>query len=399
MTVVNIELPSKSIPPDRFSLFELGFRPFFLLAGLAAILLIAGWVLLLISDSVLNNYYGLALWHGHEMVFGFAVAVIAGFLLTAVRNWTNVQTVKGPGLAALVLLWLLGRVVAFFPDMLPAWLIALVDLAFLPLLAVALAIPILRSNKKPQLAFVVVLLLMFGANFMMHLNLLEITASGNEAGMNLAMNCVLLIIVIMAGRVVPFFIEKGAPGATPRKWPWLERLALATMLLFMLGVLFEVNDNVIALLAAIAALVHGLRLWGWHSKHLWQVPLLWVLLLGYAWLVLGFVLTLFVYLGLLTPMLALHAFAAAIGVLCLGMMSRVALGHTGRLLQPAKVMAWAFALINLAMLLRVSGPLFVPALEHLAVMGAAILWIAAFAIFIWIYAPILIRARVDGKPG
>ncbi len=399
MTVINIESPNSAIPPDRFSLFELGFRPFFLLAGLAAVLMIAGWLMMLVNVVDINTYYGPALWHGHEMIFGFTAAVIAGFLLTAVRNWTNVQTLRGPALVCLVLLWLLGRVLVFLPALLPMWLIALVDLAFLPILAVALTLPIVRANKKPQLVFVAILLLMFVANLMLHLDVMGITSGSIEVGMGLALNCVLLIIAIMAGRVLPFFIEKGAPGAKPRKWPGLEKSALALMIIFMLAALMSAETWIMSLVALAAAFVHGLRLWGWHARELWRLPLLWVLLLGYAWLVLGFVLTALVGVGWVAPMLALHAFSAAIAVLIMGMMARVALGHTGRLLQPRGVMAWAFALINLAMLVRVFGPLFIPALENLVVMAAGVLWIVAFTIFVWVYTPLLIRARVDGKPG
>ena len=167
----------------------------------------------------------------------------------------------------------------------------------------------------------------------------------------------------------------------------------------LLAELVQIDARVIAMIAVLAAFVHGARLWGWYSRRVWAVPLLWVLILGYAWLVLGFALQALAQFGWIAAPPALHAFAAAIGVLSLGMMSRVALGHTGRLLQPARVMTWAFASINLAMLLRVFGPLLLPALASFAIVGAGLLWLAAFAIFVWVYWPILIRARVDGRPG
>ena len=174
MTLIPIESHNKPIPLDRFSLFELGFRPFFLLAGLAAIALLGWWLLILITGAEFDNYYGLALWHGHEMVFGFAAAVIAGFLLTAVRNWTNLQTLKGPALVGLALLWLAGRLFTLLPALLPMWLIAVVDLAFFPALAVSLAVPIVRANKKPQLILVVLLTLLFVANLLIHLTMLDV---------------------------------------------------------------------------------------------------------------------------------------------------------------------------------------------------------------------------------
>jgi len=399
MSLINIESLQKPIPQNRFSLFELGFRPFFLAAAVVAVVLMLWWQGLLLSLLDADVYYGAAIWHSHEMVFGFAVAVMAGFLLTAVRNWTKVQTLKGPWLAAIVILWLAGRLLPLFSTMLPPWVIAIVDSAFLPLLALFLAIPILRANKRPQLIFVAMLMLMLVGNIMVHLELLGFVVSSAEMGITLAMNTVVLMIVIMAGRVFPMFTKTGAPGAVPRKWPWLEKLAIVSMLLLLIAELLYPQAWLLTALAGIAALAHAARLWGWHSRLVWSVPLLWVLHLGYAWLVLAFALKALLITGALEPVLATHSIAAAIVVLCLGMMSRVALGHTGRALIPADSMAWAFAFINLAMVARVLVPMFVPGWSATAMIASAGLWLIAFALFVHTYLPILIRARVDGQPG
>ncbi|HHJ80008.1 MAG TPA: NnrS family protein, partial [Candidatus Tenderia electrophaga] len=164
MSLINIESLQQPIPQNRFSLFELGFRPFFLAAGVVAVVLMLWWQGLLFAVVDADAYYGDVIWHSHEMIFGFVVAVMAGFLLTAVRNWTKIQTLKGGWLAALVLLWLAGRLLPLFAAILPPWLIAIIDTAFLPLLALCLAIPILRANKRPQLIFVAMLMLMMVAN-------------------------------------------------------------------------------------------------------------------------------------------------------------------------------------------------------------------------------------------
>ena len=399
MTILNISSPGKQVPPERFSLFELGFRPFFLLAGLAAAVLMMTWVVVMASDAAFDSYYGRVGWHGHEMLFGFAVAVIAGFLLTAARNWTGVQTLKGIGLVGLVVLWLLARLAALFPQVLPLWLIALLDLAFIPVLAVALAVPILKANKKPQLIFVAVLSVMFVANLLVHLQLLGVTSATFDIGITLAMNCVLLIIVIMAGRVVPFFTERGAPGSVQKKWPWVERLAIGSVVALLLLESLVPLPGLVALALGVAAIIHAVRWWGWYSKLIWPVPLLWVLHLGYLWLVLGFALKSMALMGIASDVLALHALAAAISVLCLGMMARVALGHTGRKLEIARLMVWAFALLNIAMVVRVLGPMLVPGMALQVVVFSGVLWALAFSIFLLIYIPILIRARVDGQPG
>ena len=364
-----------------------------------AVVLMLWWQGLLLSVLDADTYYGAAVWHSHEMVFGFAVAVIAGFLLTAVRNWTNVQTLKGPWLAAIVMLWLAGRLLPLFSTMVPSWLIALVDSVFLPLLALFLAIPILRAKKRPQLIFVAMLMLMLLGNIMVHLELLGITENSAEAGVTLAMNTVVLIIVIMAGRVFPMFTKNGAPGAQPRKWQWLEKIAIVSVIALLVVELVHPQARLLTALAGVAALVHAARLWGWYSRLLWSVPLLWVLHLGYAWLVLGFALKALLISGVIDPVLAIHAIAAAIAVLSLGMMSRVSLGHTGRPLIAADSMTWAFVFINLAMVARVLAPMFVPGWSAAATIISAGLWLIAFVLFVYTYLPVLSRGRVDGKQG
>ena len=399
MTLINSDALQNPIPPQRFSLLALGFRPFFLLAGIAAIGLMLWWVAVLLSLVRVGGYYSAIGWHSHEMIFGFATAVLAGFLLTAVRNWTGVQTLKGMWLAALVGLWLAARVLPLLVTDLPPWLIAAVDLAFLPLLTVSLAVPILRGKKRPQLIFIALLALMFLANLLVHLELLGVTQDGARSGIGLGINTLLLIITIMAGRVLPMFTKNGAPGAEPRRWPWLEKTTIAVMLALLLVELVYPAPWLIAVLAASAVLAHAARLWGWYSRLIWAVPLLWVLHLGYSWLVLGFVLKVLATLGMVEAVPAMHAFAAAISVLCLGMMSRVALGHTARPLVAAGVMAWAFVLINLAMAVRVWVPIVALEWGALANFISAGLWLLAFAVFVFVYMPILSRARLDGQPG
>lgn len=369
------------------------------MAGLAALGLISLWLLTVSGRIDLDTYYGQIGWHSHEMVFGFAVAVIAGFLLTAVRNWTNVQTLHGPWLGALVGAWLLGRIAPVLPGV-PPGLVAICDLTFLPLLAAAVAVPIIRSNKKPQLIFVAVLSLLFTSNLLVHLQWLGVTADTASLGITLGINTVVLLIVIMAGRVFPFFTVRGAPGAKSQTWPWVERLAFASLLLFMATELIIPQSLLLVPLAIFAAVVHSIRCWGWFSRGVWKVPLLWVLYLGYSWLVLGLCFKALAVLTWLPQTLALHALAATIGVLCLGMMARVALGHTGRLLQPAKTIVVAFAVINVAMLVRVFGPLFVAVDKVMnVVIIAGLLWLIAFSIFVVIYFPMLVKARIDGQPG
>ena len=215
--VTNIDDP-ESRPVPRFALFELGFRAFFLFAGITALLLVPLWVYAYVRGHLEFGYYSALTWHSHEMIFGYAAAVIAGFLLTAVRNWTNIQTPRGVALASLVALWLAGRVVPFFSGVMPHWSIAVVDMAFLPVLAVTLSVPLLRSRQKHNLVFLFVLAALTVANIMVHLQILGITEATAKHGIYFAVYLIVLLIAILGGRVIPFFTEKGIVGARIRRW-------------------------------------------------------------------------------------------------------------------------------------------------------------------------------------
>ncbi len=401
MALVSIEESKQTSPSKGFALFALGFRPFFLSAGVFAVIFMGLWLASLQGAIATPGEIPAVAWHGHEMLFGYAVAVIGGFLLTATQNWTSIPMPKGGPLAALFALWLAGRVLPYLP--VPYLLAACVDLLFLPLLLVAVLRPVLRVKQVRNYAFSVMLLGLTAANALFQAAALGLDPAYAMAGLSLALYLIVLMIVVMGGRVIPYFIERRL-NSTTQKWTAVEWLAPATAIA-LLAVLFaaqltQVGQALPALLAAAAAIVHGIRLAGWHDKRLWGVPLLWVLYLGYGWLVVGFALDALHAAGWVPPFLALHAYATGgIGVLTLGMMSRVSLGHTGRMLEAPRIMPWVFGLINLAAAVRVFGPLLLP--EHVTVLhqlGGG-LWMASFAVFVAIYGPMLWHRRADGKPG
>jgi len=386
--------------PSSFNLFALGFRAFFVFAGLAALVLMAlkGKSL---SGSSIDSYYGALLWHGHEMIFGYAGAVIAGFLLTAVGNWTGQVILSGRSLGCLCLLWVYGRILPFFADSLPHGLIAAVDLAFLPALAVVIGMPIVRAKKYPNLVFVAVLALMAVANVLIHAEALGVSETGALLGTKVALALVILLIIVLAGRVFPFFTERRLPGATPRRSPTLERWCIGSFMgWFAADALFP-EAILSGVLALLAAGLHALRLVGWYDRRIWTVPLLWILFLGYGWIVLGLILQAFTaFFGWVMPFIAIHAFTVGgIGVLTLGMMARVSLGHTGRPLQAPNVIVASFVLINAAALIRVLLPVVDPSWYSSFVMLSLLLWISAFALFLYVYSSILIAPRADGRPG
>ena len=398
MALIPMEDLQPRPPLTGWAPFALGFRPFFLAAGVYAVLLMALWLLVLrgnLTPGGLSPF----VWHGHEMVFGFAVSVIAGFLLTAARNWTGIPTPSGMPLAMLFLLWLAGRLSFLIPG-LPTGLVAAVDLAFLPALALALALPILKARQLHNFPFPIMLLALTAANALVHAEALGGTSGTARLGLHLAVYVVVTMIVVMGGRVIPSFTDNKL-NTRARRWKTIERLVPVATLAALASALIAPTSPVTAILAAIAAAVHAIRLAGWYTHKVWSVPLLWILHLGYAWIVFGFALLALSAAGLSTPAVnALHAFTAgAIGALTLGMMARVSLGHTGRMLEPAPLMTRAFVLINLAALIRVVLPLFFPGVYMQIMTAAGLAWVVAFGLFVVVYAPMLLRPRVDGKPG
>ena len=381
-------------------LFALGFRPFFLLSGLFAILSIALWVPTFVGWLSLNSYYDQIGWHSHEMIFGYTAAVIAGFLLTSVRNWTEMTTPQGSSLAALTLTWCLGRIMPFFPSALSAELIALVDLSFLPALAVGIGVPLVRRGDRRNLLFLPLIAVFWLANILVHLALLGFVPNLAHKAVILGLNLVVLLIVIMGGRVIPFFTERALQAVRIKRWKAIEWLAIISVIAFTLAEFFFIDLRVAAVFAGVAAIANGIRLGGWYTYRYWRVPLLWVLHLGYGWIVAGFMLKAGSALGVIPPQFTVHAFSlGAIGVLTMGMMARVSLGHTGRPLKVGAGMVIAFAAVNLAAVTRGLLPILQPQWFPQLVILSGVLWLVAYAIFIVVYVPVLLQPRLDGKLG
>lgn len=406
MTVIQIN-QDPPIAEKTFSLFALGFRPFFLFAAISAVLLMLNWVMGFINGWSISTQYPVYSWHSHEMVFGYTVAVIAGFLLTSVRNWTGVDTPSGKPLAALLLLWLAGRILPLTPiDML--WL-SVIDIAFLPVLAISIAVPIIRVKQWNNLFFVPLLLLLATANAAFHAGIMNLLFDGVKFGLFGGLALIVVLLVIMGGRVIGFFIERGL-NLPPRKIKGLDSTLVVMTFISMLGQ-FVMPVDILFYIVVITSVLHVIRMISWHHRGIWRVPLLWILYTGYGWLTIGFILNAIEVWGMSNPALpavdvlrhqslVIHAFTAgAIGVITLGMMSRVTLGHTGRAMQSHIVMNAAFALINLAVVVRVFLPMFMPSLTLNWIELSGGLWALAFFLFLIIQGPMLIKARVDGRAG
>jgi uncharacterized protein involved in response to NO len=380
--------------PITLQPFALGFRPFFLCAaGWAAFGLLL-WLLVYRGVFQRPLYFDPITWHAHEMVFGFTSAVIAGFLLTAAQNWTGHPTPKGKWLAALCGLWLAGRLAPLCPAI-PNLLVMSLDLLFFPALIAALA-PSLLKGKKHNAIFPLMLLGLTAANGMVHLQTIGITKSTAPLGLHLGVYLLLLMILVMSGRVFPFFTEKGIPGAVIKRWPMLDRIAIACFIVLAAAKLSAQPALAVKIIAGVTAIVHLIRLGTWWHRGVLLRPMIWVLHIGYAWIIVGFILMAFP----VSPFAALHALTAGgIGVICLGMMTRVARGHTGRPIVADTWVIASFLLVNAAALLRVGGTL--TGNEHYvrAITFSGAMWVGAFALFLLAHGKMLMQSRPDGKTG
>jgi uncharacterized protein involved in response to NO len=398
------DVTSKGAAPDSsLPVLANGFRPFFLLAALYAVVLVPLWLAVLSGKLAPSTYLPPITWHAHEMTWGFVTAVVAGFLLTAVGNWTQRETATGAALAGLVLLWLAGRLAMLFAGVLPRGVPAAVDLAFLPVLAIVLARPLLAAQNRRNFVMLAILTALFAANLVVHLEGLTLLPSGSSRLASLlSVDLIVLLILLIGGRVFPMFTRNATGVVTIRNIPWLDRSCVAAMVgLLVVDVVTAQTGRLAAGVAGVVGLLAAARAAHWGARHSLREPLLWVLHAGYAWLVVGLLLRAMAgLLGVPVSSGATHALTVgAIGTLTLGMMARVALGHTGRMLVAPSSMTAAFVAITLAALARVLGPWLVPGQYLVGLVAAGIFWVLAFAVFLAAYSPMLCRPRVDGRPG
>ena len=386
-------------------LFSHGFRPFFLLAGMyAAFTIPASLAFYLGMGSDWLGDWPPNLWHAHEMIFGYAVAVIAGFLLTAAPSWQKSAALAGGKLALLVFIWLVGRLVLWGVGLVPAWLAALVDLSFIPALMI-LGLPGLWTLRGQRHGvFLVILGLLFAANLLFH----AATAGyiTGDPGLYLGVDMLALLITILGGRVTPGFTrgalenKRKGMGDAVTVSPRLGALAIGAVALmtiadFIANLLptLEIIAPLAALAALAAAAVMVWRMAGWATRHILDQPIVWVLHLGYGWLAAGLALKGLAGLGMLEVASAIHALTiGAIGTMTLAIMTRAGLGHTGRTIVAAPMTVAAYLLISLAAVARLVG-------TEPAMIPAATAWTAAFAGFVIVYAPIFLKPRLDDPPG
>lgn len=399
-----MQILDQAVENQTLPLFRLAFRPLFLCGAAFSVLAMLLWSLTLAGGLAFRPYGGGLFWHSHEMLFGFVAAIVVGFLLTAVQNWTAMPSLRGPKLALLFALWLLPRLL-ILSDACPWWLLLPLDLAFLPMAGYWLAKPLIAVGQTRNLFFVPILILLSAANLLMHLSVVLGISSLQSHGYLAAIWLVILLMSVLGGRVIPFFTANGTGKPKVEALPWLEWGCLgSTWLAFIIyasGLAQFLQPTMLAGLLAVCALCHAIRCARWRFGSTLAVPLLWSLHLAYWFIPIGLALMALSYAtAWLALSTAFHAVTVgAMGGMILSMMARVSLGHTGRLLQPPKLMSFAFALMVFAALVRVFGQWLLPQYWHGVIALSAAAWLVAYCCFVGCYFAVLTQPRVDGRPG
>jgi uncharacterized protein involved in response to NO len=375
------------------------FRPMFLAAGTWAIVAIAVWLAMFLGYLQLPTRFDPLAWHIHEMLFGFVMAAVGGFLLTAIPTWTGRLPVRGRALALLAGLWLLGRIACLISADLPAWLAVVADLSFPVVLLAVAAREIIVGRSWRNLPITVLLAGFIIADLLMHLESLGMSGPSG-LGWRLGLAAPILLISVVGGRIIPNFTRnwliKRHSARLPAAHSNADRAAVGLLCAGLIIWAVLPNFRVAGMILVIAAIVNAWRLARWVGGSTWAEPLLFILHLGYAWVVIGIALLGLSILDAEVPVAsAIHALTAgAIGTMILAVMPRVTLGHTGRDLTANRATVSIFVLISAAAITRVAASWDLDDMMILLALSA-VSWIAAFGLFEIVYGPILVGCHVN----
>ena len=382
-------------------IFTAPMRPFFLAAALHAFLTVPSWLIMYFGILPSPGAFEGTAWHLHEMLFGYTAAVIAGFIMTAVPNWTGTKPPKGIPLAILFLLWLAARLTNWLPLHLPIPILLLIDGLFLVCLAIWVTNRLVRSGNYRNLIVAAILWIFALANILHQLEQLDVYIVEYFQPHLVALNCVIALIVIIGGRITPTFtrnaLRRQGDDFTVRDADLRDKAAILLMFLAILGEIFAADTMALDIIFVLAGMVVASRLIGWGTIKVLNQPILWILHLAYGWVALGlFLKGMSGFADWLDPSFALHALGiGGIGSMTLAMMTRAALGHTGRPLVVHKLIVLAYVLISFAAVLRMAAPYSGHGLAGLVVLASALGWSVAFGCFLYVYWPILTQQRVS----
>ena len=387
---------------NKLSMFNLGFRPFFLGAAIFSVITITLWSAIYDFQFLvpINNISKFQ-WHAHEMIYGYSMAVIAGFLLTAVRNWTGVQTLHGAALFLLFGLWAIARVLFLFGTQFLC-IAAYFDIAFALYLGFSVAYPIIQVKQWRQLAILTKIVLLTIGNVCFYLGAFNYIDNGIQWGIYGGLYIIIGLIMTIGRRVIPFFIERGVDYEVKLfNSRWIDISNIVLILVFFISELFLSNQVLTTIMAFGLFITNSIRLYFWHTPGIWKNPLLWSLFVSLLFIDIGFLLFGLIYFIGISRFIAIHALAfGGIGIITLSMMSRVSLGHTGRNINsPSGLIKYALIILSVGAIVRVCFPLINTDYYLTWIAISQVLWITSFLLFIIVYAPILSKASIDDQPG
>ena len=388
---------------QEFSVFEIPFRPFFILAAISSLFYMTIWTLFYTFKLPLNfENISPTMWHAHEMLFGYTIAVIAGFLLTVEKYWLGKNIDKRSILVTLVILWIAARVLISLTLItnIPYEIGAVFDCIFMIVLTIRVTYPILNSRAWDKIGLVAHIAIIAAANIVFYLGLFGLVSNGQYLGVYSALYLIISIILLMGRRMIPIFIRNGIGFKfDPKNWRVIDILSMVFFVAFFILDLFFANPKAVSIVSGILVLIYSIRLYGWYSNKIWSKPLLWVLFVGYSWITIGFALKFFSLFLNISDFLSLHSFTyGGIGIMTIGFMSRVVLGHTGRnVFDPPKILFWIFSILFAGAIVRVFFPLIDISNYQIWIAASQFLWIVSFLIFTVVYLPMLLSPRIDDK--
>lgn len=393
-----INITDKSVEEKIPPLLRLGFRPFFLLGSIYAIIAVVIWVWAFQTGQ--PNYLNVPAlwWHVHEMLFGFSMAIVAGFVLSAVQNWTGVKGTSDKRLGFIVLLWLLPRVLFWTPA--PLWLISSIEAVFMLAIAYEVGFRVIKTKGVRNFFFIPLFLIAIAANFASYATIKGMPPFTSAAVWESMLWWFTLLISVMGARVIPFFTARRFQFEKAQPMMWLEALCnIPLAMLFILSFFPLTSAEISPYLMVIAGFAQLVRMARWKGHKTLSEPLVWSLHAGYLCIPVSLLIRGFASNGFISHT-AIHLFAiGALGGVILAMIARVTMGHTGREIYKGPVMWPAFSAIILAAIVRSVGVIIFPEYMIDMINIAAVLWAFAFGLFVWHFAPMLCKKRVDGHPG
>lgn len=388
---------------NNFSIFESAYRPFFILATVSSLFYMTLWTAFYTFKLRLNfENISPTMWHAHEMLFGYAIAVITGFMLTIEKYRFGDLISKKSALIILIILWILARVfisLTLITDI--SWKTgAVLDCLFILILTIRISYPVIRGKDREKTGLAAHMALITISNVVFYLGVLGLLPDGQRWGVYSALFLVVSTILLMGRKMIPLFIRNGLDFKfEPRNWRVIDILSIFFFVSFFFSELFFTSGKLVSIISGILALIYSVRLYGWYSSRIWKKPMLWVLFVGYAWIAIGFGLKFLSLYFNIPDLPALHSFTyGGIGIMTVGFMSRVTLGHTGRnVFAPPNIVFWIFIVLLAGAIVRVFLPIIDSGNYLIWIAISQILWILSFLIFAIVFLPMLWKPSVEKR--